>query len=246
MEEIDIVEKYGIDIENDLIKEAFTHISYLAEVPEEKRTGTGESYQRLELLGDKVIDYVIVEYMYYNLHEQEGKMSSILANYVCRKAHYMYSIELGLDKYLRVGPNKYKVLSKNEHIVADLYEAFIGAVSVLYGLEKAKEIIYDVAISKIKTGTSEEYLQDYKTQILTVYREKKFKYEIIGEEILEDNIIIYTSRVIDENGVEYGRGQGKKKKDAEQMAAKMAIEKKINENKVDEESERNINQENKD
>lgn len=91
------VEEYNIDLNNELIKRAFTHSSYVNE------TKKGEDYERLEFLGDKVLDFLVSEYLYVNEHLHEGEMTKLRANYVCENALYEYSKELGLNNYLRLG-----------------------------------------------------------------------------------------------------------------------------------------------
>ena len=81
------IEEYNIDLNNELIKRAFTHSSYVNE------TKKGEDYERLEFLGDKVLDFLVSEYLYVNEHLHEGEMTKLRANYVCENALYEYSKE---------------------------------------------------------------------------------------------------------------------------------------------------------
>lgn len=215
---MNIEDKYGIDINNETIKRAFTHASY----GENSGVEGIESYQRLEFLGDKIIDYVIAEYLFRNRKVNEGRMSAILANYVCTKAHATYSEELNLKQYLRVGPKQYEDLIKNEKLLADLYEAFIGAVHEVYGMEKVREIMNDLVISRM-TEEASEFLHDYKTAVVPYYR-GVLRYEVVKEEVLEDKSLLYTANCIDRDDRVVGTGTGRTKRISTQMAAKNAIE----------------------
>ena len=79
---MNLEEKYNIDLKNDLIKRAFTHSSYVNE------TKKGEDYERLEFLGDKILDFLVSEYLYVSEHLKEGEMTKIRASYVCENALY--------------------------------------------------------------------------------------------------------------------------------------------------------------
>lgn len=214
---MNLEDKYNIDLNNELILTAFTHISYNVY----HRLNDSDTYQRLEFLGDKVMDYIISEYLFRNYNVSEGRLSSMLANYVCKKAHYSYSLELGLDRYLRVDPSNYDNLCKNEKIISDIFEAFIGAVKEIYGWDKAKEIVYDIVIPKIDE-VAEEYLVDYKTKIVSNYN-GEVRFIIDKEEVINNNIV-YTSSVRNKNDSVLGVGSGNSKKEAEQEAAKDALE----------------------
>ena len=141
------IEEYNIDLNNELIKRAFTHSSYVNE------TKKGEDYERLEFLGDKVLDFLVSEYLYVNEHLHEGEMTKLRANYVCENALYEYSKELGLNNYLRLGKGEEASGGRDRKaVVADIFEAFLAATYLTYGLEKAKEIVYDVVIKAIENN----------------------------------------------------------------------------------------------
>ena len=102
---MNIFEKYNIDITDKLYEQAFTHSSYANE------NGT-EDYERLEFLGDKILDFIVSEYLYINENLKEGEMTKLRASYVCENALNEYSKELGLDEYLKLGKGEGLIQTK--------------------------------------------------------------------------------------------------------------------------------------
>ena len=213
------VEEYNIDLNNELIKRAFTHSSYVNE------TKKGEDYERLEFLGDKVLDFLVSEYLYVNEHLHEGEMTKLRANYVCENALYEYSKELGLNNYLRLGKGEEASGGRDRKaVVADIFEAFLAATYLTYGLEKAKEIVYDVVIKAIENNEN-YFLHDYKSVLQEMLQADKqgAEYVVVNEEGPSHNNTFTTVVKID--GVILGEGTAGSKKESEQEAAKDALSK---------------------
>ena len=213
------VEEYNIDLNNELIKRAFTHSSYVNE------TKKGEDYERLEFLGDKVLDFLVSEYLYVNEHLHEGEMTKLRANYVCENALYEYSKELGLNNYLRLGKGEEASGGRDRKaVVADIFEAFLAATYLTYGLEKAKEIVYDVVIKAIENNEN-YFLHDYKSVLQEMLQADKqgAEYEVVNEEGPSHSKTFTTVVKID--GVILGEGTAGSKKESEQEAAKDALSK---------------------
>ena len=123
-----------------LYETAFTHTSYANE-------NNVASYERLEYLGDAVLELVMSEYLYLKTNNDEGEMTKLRAHYVCEDALNEYSLKLGLNEYLKLGHGEENSGGKfRKAIVADIYEAFTGAIFLDQGFEKAKQFIYDSAI----------------------------------------------------------------------------------------------------
>ena len=80
-----------------LYDRAFSHSSYANEHKAK------HDYERLEFLGDAVLDLVVADYLFFNKKETEGEMTKVRASYVCENALYEYSMKLGLNKYIKVG-----------------------------------------------------------------------------------------------------------------------------------------------
>lgn len=214
-----MLEKYNIDLNNELIVRAFTHSSYVNEKKE------GEDYERLEFLGDKVLDFVISEYLYTSEHLKEGEMTKIRASYVCENALFEYSKKLGFSNYLRLGKGEEANGGRERKaILADVFEAFLAAVYLIYGLNKAKEIIYDIVVKAIE-NKEDYFLNDYKSILQELVQTDKLGavYEVVDESGPAHNRTFKV--VVKVNDIILGEGVSKSKKEAEQEAAKDALSK---------------------
>ena len=151
-------EKLGIiSSNNELYQEAFTHTSYANE-------HTTNSYERLEYLGDAVLELIMSEYLYKNTNNDEGTMTKLRSAYVCEDALYEYSLKLGLNNYLRLGHGESEHGGKyRKAIVADIFEAFIGAMYLDKGLDFTKNYLNQRILSNINNNY--EFFQDYKTKL---------------------------------------------------------------------------------
>ena len=120
---MDLFSKYKIKTKNkDLYIRALTHTSYANE-------SNTVSYERLEYLGDAVLELIMSEYLYNNTDYPEGEMTKIRANYVCEEALYNYSLKLELNSFLLLGVGEEENGGRmRKAIVADIFEAFIGAM----------------------------------------------------------------------------------------------------------------------
>lgn len=216
---MEILEKLGIETNNEkLYMKAFTHTSY---ANEEKV----ESYERLEYLGDAVLELIISEYLYKNTEEEEGEMTKLRAHYVCENALYEYSIRLGLNGYLLLGHGEEESGGKfRKAIVADIFEAFLGALYLDKGLEVASKFIYDNVIPLIENKAI-EFFSDYKSvlQELVQTDKRSLEYNIVDEEGPSHNKTFTVNVKVD--GILYGTGIAHSKKEAEQEAAKDALRK---------------------
>lgn len=219
-----ILDDFNIQTNNiKLYETAFTHTSY---ANEEKV----ESYERLEYLGDAVLELIMSDYLYNNTDYQEGMMTKLRSHYVCENANYEYSTRIGLNEYLRLGHGEEASGGKyRKAIVADIYEAFIGAIYLDQGIEKAKEFIYQTAIPYLKNHKLNFY-DDYKSELQELVQTDKrsLQYEIIDETGPAHNRTFTAIVKIDD--IIYGKGIAHSKKEAEQEAAKSALEKSIGTN----------------
>ena len=216
---MNIQEKYSIDLNSKLIVRAFTHSSYVNE------HNDLEDYERLEFLGDKILDFLVSEYLYTSDHLEEGQMTKIRANFVCENALFEYSKKLEFNNYLRLGKGEENSGGRNKKaVLADVFEAFLAAVYLTYGLEKVREIVKDVVIKAIENH-EDYYLHDYKSQLQELLQadKKGAEYILENEEGPSNNRIFTTIVVMD--GVVLGRGTSYSKKESEQEAAKDALSK---------------------
>ena len=218
-----ILDDLNIKTDNiSLYETAFTHTSYANECQT-------ESYERLEYLGDAVLELVISDYLYRNTDDQEGEMTKLRAHYVCENANYEYAMSVGLNEYLRLGHGEEASGGKyRKAIVADIYEAFIGAIYLDQGLEKARSFIYQTAIEYLENHKLSFY-DDYKSELQELVQTDKrsLQYEIINEEGPAHNKTFTAVVKIDD--IIYGKGTAHSKKEAEQEAAKNALQKSVSE-----------------
>ena len=216
-----ILDKLKIKTDNEqLYRTAFTHTSYANEE-------NVESYERLEYLGDAVLGVIMSEYLYLHTSYEEGVMTKMRSQYVCENALYEYSLRLGLNEELLLGKGELEHGGKyRKAIVADIFEAFTGALYLDQGLEVAKKFIYDTVVPMIEDEKI-DFFDDYKSllqeQVQTT--KKSLQYQIVNEEGPAHNKIFTVVVKID--GITYGRGTAHSKKEAEQEAARDALKKSV-------------------
>lgn len=211
----------NIEIKNQkLFDTAFTHTSYA----NEENT---ESYERLEYLGDAVLEMVMSEYLYNNTNYSEGEMTKKRAHYVCENALYEYSLKLKLNEYLKLGKGEEENGGKfRKAIVADIFEAFMGALFLDQGIDAVEKFMKTYIYPMIENGEIESF-HDYKSvlQELVQTDKRSLNYTIINEEGPAHNKIFTAEVKIDD--IVYGVGTAHSKKEAEQEAAKDALKKSV-------------------
>ena len=205
----------GINIKNkNLLNIALTHSSYSNEFG-------GENYERLEFLGDSVLQLIMSEYFYKNYNLSEGEMSKIRASYVCENALYEYSKKINLIPAIRVGHGLDH--TENETIMADIFEAVLAVIYLDKGLDVAKDYIYKVAIPFVEEKRI--FLSDYKSHLQEMVQteKKSLEYVLVDESGPAHDKRFKVNVLVD--GIVFGTGIGKSKKEAEQASAKDAIKK---------------------
>lgn len=212
---MNFLEKYGIKInDGKLLDVALTHSSYSNE-------HECENYERLEYLGDAVLQVIISEYLYKTTDLPEGIMSKTRASYVCEKACAEYAKKVGYIPYIKLGHGQMNNL--NDTIVADVFEAILGCIYLDQGFEVAKKYIHEVIIPYIEEGY--QFFDDYKTALQEMVQtdKKSVEYRLVSEEGPAHDKTFEVDVVIDD--IVYGHGVGKSKKEAEQNAAYNAFSK---------------------
>lgn len=199
--------------EQGLINTALTHSSYSNECG-------GENYERLEFLGDAILETVSSEYFYLNTNLKEGDMSKKRASYVCENALYEYSKKIGLIPYIKVGNG---MDNDNITIVADVFESVLAVIYLELGFNTVKKYILDIISPYIESNTI--FYSDYKSHLQELVQtdKKSLEYVITNESGPAHDKTFEVEVIVD--GITYGSGIGKSKKEAEQQAAKDAIEK---------------------
>lgn len=209
------LKKYGITIQNEtLLQTALTHSSF----SNEHKT---DNYERLEFLGDAVLELVTSEYLFLNTSYKEGDMSKIRASYVCEEALDAYAKDIELEKYILVGHGQEKDI--NGTIVADVFESVLAVIYLECGLEVVKKFILDLIVPYIEKHIQFKY--DYKSLLQEMVQtdKKSLEYVLISETGPAHKKVFTVEVQID--GMIYGRGIGGSKKEAEQRAAKDAYQK---------------------
>lgn len=202
-----------------LYKTAFSHSSY---VNEHK---VKNNYERLEFLGDAVLDLVVADYLYNHFKENEGEMTKVRASYVCENANYRYATDLGLTKYILVGHGEQKDgASLKKAIVADIFEALMGAVYEDLGYSTVRNLILKIIVPYIENPEI-TFFSDYKSSLQEFVQteQKSLEYIIVAEDGPAHDKTFTVDVMVDK--ITYGTGVGSSKKEAEQEAAKQALEK---------------------
>lgn len=209
------LKEYGIFLKDEnLLRVALTHSSYSNE-------HNGKNYERLEFLGDAVLELVTSEYLFLNTSYKEGDMSKIRASYVCEEALDQYAKDIELEKYILVGHGQEKDI--NGTIVADVFESVLAVIFLECGIDVVKKFIYETIIPYIEKNIQFKY--DYKSLLQEmVQTDKKSLEYILVNETGPAHKKTFTVEV-EINGMIYGRGIGSSKKEAEQKAAKDAYQK---------------------
>ena len=197
-----------------LYYEAFTHTSYSNE------NSSFESYERLEFLGDAILEFIVSEYLYKERHLPEGSMTKMRARYVCEEALATYARDLKFADDIKLGGCEAET-GPTDTIMADVFEAFVAAAYLDMGLEFTKDLVLSIITKYINKNV--DFLHDYKStlQELVQTDKKSVIYDIISETGPAHNKSFVCQVKVD--GIVLGTGEGNSKKQAEQMAAKQAL-----------------------
>ena len=214
-------EKLGYKFKNiDLLKNALTHSSYANEV----RSGFS-SNERLEFLGDSVLSIVVSDYIYKHYPNMpEGELTKLRASLVCEKSLCTSSRELNLGDYLMLGKGEEKGGGRErDSILADAFEAVLAAIYLDGGMEPARRHVMNFVLRELQ-HTDDEVFKDYKTALQEIIQrnpEETVSYILTGESGPDHDKEFTVEVRLNSNVI--GKGTGKNKKRAEQMAAKEAL-----------------------
>ena len=207
-----------------LRQKAMTHSSYANE-----HHGTHlDCNERLEFLGDSVLGFVTADYLFTHYPElPEGELTKLRAAVVCEGALCEIARELGIPEEIRLGHGEETGGGrKRPSILADATEAVFAAVYLDGGISAASALIHRVLLDTEREEVAEEKRRDYKT-ILQEFVQRTpnqtLSYRLFGESGPDHDKTFYFEVLL--NGGAVGKGAGRSKKEAEQMAAKDALEK---------------------
>ena len=211
----------------DLLQTALTHSSYANE------RGKNTAYnERLEFLGDAFFDAVIGEEFYFRFPDkEEGFLSRIRAVIVCEKSLGEKAAQLGLGEFIRMSRGEEKTGGRHRiSIMADAMEAVIGAVYLDGGFDEVKGFILRLFEEEIEEASEGKYLTvDYKTRLQELLQARgvtDIRYELTGESGPDHDKTFVTGLYV--NGELQSQGKGKSKKEAQQDAARIKLEREIN------------------
>lgn len=201
-----------------LLRTALTHSSYA----NEHRCASNE---RLEFVGDSVLGMVTAAYLYQHYPDlPEGKMTRLRAEIVCEQSLWDVAETLGLGSKLQLGRGEDSSGGRERpSILADAVEAVIAAVYLDGGFEPARNVIDRYILSKLE-GDAAGLVRDWKTELQEIIQRKpgnSLTYTMTGESG-PDHMKRFTAAVSCNQSV-IGTGEGRSKKEAEQMAARAAM-----------------------
>ena len=196
-----------------LLLKALTHSSY----SNEHRV---ESNERLEFLGDAVIEFIITERLYLEFKEKEGDLSKIRAMIVSEKPLSESIDKLGLEKCLLKGVGESKNTISSKAVKCDMFEAIVGAIFLDGGIENAKAFFNKALGEKLLNIKLNGYVDDPKTKLQEMLKQAKIVYSTSKSGA--DHQPTYKTSVFI-NDVKMGTGTGSNKRTAEENAASVAI-----------------------
>lgn len=203
-----------------LIRQALSHSSYSNE-----RKHPDGSNERLEFLGDSVLSIVVSDFLYKNLNVAEGQLTKIRASLVCEKSLHVFAKKIRLGDFLLLGKGEENTGGRQRpSILADAFEAVIAAIYLDGGMQAAAKHILRFMPEDI-IHAAHPVFSDFKTVLQEVVQknpEEKVEYVLIGEEGPDHNKRFVVEVCL--NSQVIGKGSGRSKKEAEQFAAKEALE----------------------
>lgn len=205
----------------DVLQVALTHSSFAYEI------GSNEFNEKLEFLGDSVLGVVITAFIYDNYPKlQEGGLAKLRANLVRAETLADVAGEIGIGDFILIGRGAEQSGGRrNASILADCVEAIIGAIFLDQGYAKTRDWVIELFRDRIAERGSQKELGDPKTTLQEVTMDKWSTlpdYDIVQEAGPAHRPSF--SAAVSIKGTVYGRGNGRSKKQAEQVAAKEALE----------------------
>ena len=218
----ELEEKLGYTFQHpQYIQTALTHSSYANEV-----RGGEKSNEWLEFLGDSILGAVVADYIFRNCTSMpEGELTKLKASLVCEKALCGFSRELGVGDYLRLSRGEQNSGGRTRSsILADAFEAIIAAIYLDGGMEEARKFILRFTVPLMNAPRPKAF-RDYKTVLQEIVQqnpEEHIEYVLVGESGPDHNKHFVMEVHLNHNVI--GKGGGHSKKEAEQQAAREALE----------------------
>lgn len=200
---------------------ALTHSSYANEV-----RGAGSSNERLEFLGDSVLGVIVADYLFKNYPKMpEGDLTKTRASLVCEKACCGFSKQLGVGDFLLLSHGEQNSGGRTRSsILADAFEAILAAIYLDGGMEEARKFVLRFVAPLVGNAKPKSF-KDYKTvlqEIIQQNPEEHLEYVLTGESGPDHDKHFNVEVHLNSNVI--GKGGGRSKKEAEQQAAREALE----------------------
>ena len=212
--------RIGYTFQNkNLLRQALTHSSFA----NEQKINKWDDYERLEFLGDAVLELVSSDYLYRaDPHMPEGKLTKLRSSMVCEPALAYCARDIELGNYIFLGRGEEATGGRRrESITSDVLEAVIGAIYLYGGLQHAREFINRFILSDLE---DKQLFYDSKTilqELIQKNGEGKLSYALVEESGPEHDKLFRVEAMLD--GKKIGAGSGRTKKHAEQQAAYQAL-----------------------
>lgn len=216
----ELEEKIGYHFEDKkLLRQAVTHSSYANEMKINKY----DDYERLEFLGDAVLELVTSDFLFRKRKENsEGRLTKLRASIVCEPALAFCAREISLEQYILLGKGEEATGGRGrDSIASDVMESVIGAIYLDGGLEKASAFIHSFVLSDLE---HKQLFYDAKTTLQEIIQQENngaLRYKLVKEEGPQHDKIFDVEAYVGEKLV--GAGSGHSKKAAEQQAAYQAL-----------------------
>ena len=175
-------------------------------------------------MGDAVLELLMSDYLFNNKKISEGEMTKLRAHYVCETALYEYSKRLELGKNLRLGKGEMESGGMTRKATnSDIFESFLGALYLDQGIEEARRFFKELVVPIIESKEV-DFFDDYKSALQEYVQTDKrsLEYKLVDETGPAHNKTFSVVVMID--NIIYGKGCAHSKKEAEQMAAKNALD----------------------
>ncbi|KXB58679.1 ribonuclease III [Gemelliphila asaccharolytica] len=217
--------EYKLNINNkENYKKAFTHSSY---VNENKKYSKSDDYERLEFLGDAVLEVSTSEFLYKKFPDlTEGELTKIRSSLVCELSLVRETKKLNFSKYILLGKGEEKNGGRcRASLLADIFEAFLGALYLDKGLDSVKKFLDNTLFKEVKTSNYHVFI-DYKTLLQEYYSHNNrgvIRYDLISSSGPSHEKIFEIALYVNEKNL--GKGKSRTKKEAEQLAAKEVLTK---------------------
>jgi len=213
--------RLGLEIEPDLLQLAFTHRSFAYE------NGLSETNERLEFLGDSVLGLVVTEELYIKYPElDESRLSPLRSGIVNMRALADIARSLELGQYMRIGKGEEVTGGRDKNsLLADSLEALIGAIYLSHGFAESQRVVGNLISETMENAKDRGAGLDGKTALQELAAARKIsapEYQISESGPDHDKTFVATAVV---GGEAIATGEGKSKREAEQIAARIAYEK---------------------